>query len=296
MRNRPTSELLESTSHLLVVTLAEAVLWWTRGPLPDHDRPVVAFARTVALGAGAVIVLAAVAGLLAHAAGMPRIARAAWRCTLPSLRGAAVGAAGTGLALTLALSSPASAEEPRPEPTEMPRLARLPDADAGPRLRRLPDQPAPEPAAPAAPAAEPPSAEPPVAADPPSDAPPPAPEEPAVVAPPPSAEAPRARPSAAPHEPADAPTAPPSERGAPRQPDAQPQPQPPAAGTVVIAPGDSFWRIAEREASARLGHRASEDEIGALWVQLVALNADRLPVRGNPDLLFPGLTVAVPPA
>jgi len=65
-------------------------------------------------------------------------------------------------------------------------------------------------------------------------------------------------------------------------------------GTVVIAPGDSFWRVAEREVAARLGRPPSDREVGAYWVQLVDANEHRLPVPGNPDLLFPGSVVDLP--
>jgi nucleoid-associated protein YgaU len=63
---------------------------------------------------------------------------------------------------------------------------------------------------------------------------------------------------------------------------------------VVVQPGDSFWRLAERHEAERLGRRPTENETGACWQQLVALNRARLAVPDDPDLLFPGQVVVVP--
>lgn len=73
---------------------------------------------------------------------------------------------------------------------------------------------------------------------------------------------------------------------------------PPTAGTPdlhVVVPGDSFWRIAAQRVEAHLGRPPSAREVATYWKVLVEANADRLAVPGNPDLIFPGDEVVLPP-
>jgi nucleoid-associated protein YgaU len=58
----------------------------------------------------------------------------------------------------------------------------------------------------------------------------------------------------------------------------------------VVRAGDSFWHIAE----ARVGG-GSPEAVARYWIRLVAANTDRLPLRGDPDLLFVGDQVLLPP-
>ncbi len=72
----------------------------------------------------------------------------------------------------------------------------------------------------------------------------------------------------------------------------------PAPTTVIdrtVAPGDSFWSIAEDEVSRRLGRPASTAETAAWWVRLVEANRDRLVDPTDPDLLLPGQRLVRPP-
>lgn len=88
-----------------------------------------------------------------------------------------------------------------------------------------------------------------------------------------------------PQPPADLPAGPP------------PGPAPATAAAtreVVVRPGDSFWRLAERHQASRLGRPPSQAEVVAYWTQLVDLNRHRLVVAGNPDLLFPGQVLHLP--
>jgi nucleoid-associated protein YgaU len=57
----------------------------------------------------------------------------------------------------------------------------------------------------------------------------------------------------------------------------------------VVGAGDSFWSIAEDVVGA------GGDHVRAYWEQLIAANADRLAVPGQPDLLFPGQRLTLPP-
>ena len=70
------------------------------------------------------------------------------------------------------------------------------------------------------------------------------------------------------------------------------RPPPP---TWRVGAGDSFWSIAEAILERHLGRRPVPAEIGPYWAALVATNADRLPVPGQPDLLFVGDVILVPP-
>jgi len=63
---------------------------------------------------------------------------------------------------------------------------------------------------------------------------------------------------------------------------------------VVVRPGDSFWRLAERHELKRLGRPPSAAETGACWTQLVARNRHLLVVPDDPDLLFPGQVLHLP--
>jgi hypothetical protein len=65
--------------------------------------------------------------------------------------------------------------------------------------------------------------------------------------------------------------------------------------TWTVRPGDDFWSIAEivvaRASSAPAGGR----HIALYWSRLIEANRGRLPRPGDPDLLFPGDLVVLPP-
>jgi len=63
---------------------------------------------------------------------------------------------------------------------------------------------------------------------------------------------------------------------------------------LVVRPGDSFWRLAERNEAQRLGRRPSETEVVTCWKQLIKINRHRLVVPDNPDLIFPGQVLEMP--
>jgi hypothetical protein len=73
---------------------------------------------------------------------------------------------------------------------------------------------------------------------------------------------------------------------------------PPAArSTVTVAPGDNLWVLAAREI-ARVTGRAPDvvpdDEVAPYWVLLCDTNRARL-ASGDPNLVFPGEQVVLPP-
>jgi len=62
------------------------------------------------------------------------------------------------------------------------------------------------------------------------------------------------------------------------------------AGSVTVVKGDHLWKISAR----RLGDGASNEEISPYWRQVVVVNTPRLR-SGDPDLIYPGEIVEVPP-
>ncbi len=91
-------------------------------------------------------------------------------------------------------------------------------------------------------------------------------------------------------------------------PEARPEPPPvapapvaiavdvPDPGLVTVAAGDSLWSLAADELRDRLGDEPSLRALDAYWRQVVAANRDRLVDPSNPDLLYPGQAVVLPPS
>ncbi len=71
-------------------------------------------------------------------------------------------------------------------------------------------------------------------------------------------------------------------------------PPPPPAPTWTVAPGDSFWSVAERLVAQASKRAPSDAEIAPYWRQLVEHNRSRLRDPANADLLFPGQVLVVP--
>lgn len=69
----------------------------------------------------------------------------------------------------------------------------------------------------------------------------------------------------------------------------------PSPATWTVRPGDHFWNIAERLLSNGLQRPVTDAEIEPYWRLLVEANRDRLLDPENPDLLFEGQRLGVPP-
>ena len=70
------------------------------------------------------------------------------------------------------------------------------------------------------------------------------------------------------------------------------------AASYVVQPGDNLWKIAERHV-AKLTGRSEKDvadaEVGRHWTRLVDHNRGRLR-SGDPDLIYPGEQLTLPPS
>jgi hypothetical protein len=69
---------------------------------------------------------------------------------------------------------------------------------------------------------------------------------------------------------------------------------PRVADSVVVAPGDSFWSIAEDVVIDR-GGPTDEGSVARYWRELIAVNLHGLVDPRNPDLIHPGQRLTLPP-
>jgi hypothetical protein len=82
----------------------------------------------------------------------------------------------------------------------------------------------------------------------------------------------------------------------PPRPVRRPTPAPVNPSGYVIRPGDNFWSIAaSRVGVSGPGARADNERVADYWRLLVEANRRNLPVPGQPDLLFPGDRIDLPP-
>jgi len=261
---------------IAALVAGEIVLWWAGRVLPAFPLDTAGLVRTfgeaeplplaisllrlAAFVVGAGLLATTALAVVARCWGARRLVVQVDRCTPPSIRRMLDGALGVGLAASIGLGAiPAGADAGGSAPPATATLRRLADVPSPSTIRRLPDGPPP-------PVTE---RSPPFAAP--------------VAG---SATTLRRLPDSLPEPPADAPAPP-----------AAPIPAPavaPGRSEVVVKPGDSFWRLAERHEARRLGRQPSEAEVGACWQELVAVNRHRLAVPDNPDLLFPGQVLSLP--
>lgn len=69
----------------------------------------------------------------------------------------------------------------------------------------------------------------------------------------------------------------------------------PPVTSWVVAEGESFWTIADEVTSQRLGRAATDREIDPVWRTIVRTNRARLLDPSDPDLLWPGQVLDIPP-
>ena len=95
-------------------------------------------------------------------------------------------------------------------------------------------------------------------------------------------------------QPAEAPLpAPPPDPADPSPPHPEPGSSGLAAVEVVVQPGDNMWRLAQRRL-AEAGEPTDDRRVAPYWVRVVEANRHRIR-SGNPDLIFPGEVLVLPP-
>ncbi|HEX6393604.1 MAG TPA: hypothetical protein VFZ97_09190 [Acidimicrobiales bacterium] len=114
---------------------------------------------------------------------------------------------------------------------------------------------------------------------------------PVTAAPSTHSSAPRTQPTApAPTSPATTPITTPPATTVP-----SPAPGNTAGGLVIVQPGQSFWSIAQAVETQSSGRVATTAEVTRYWLAVVAANASRLPRPGDPNLLYIGQRILLPP-
>jgi hypothetical protein len=63
---------------------------------------------------------------------------------------------------------------------------------------------------------------------------------------------------------------------------------------IVVGPGDHMWSLAEQRLTVVRGRQVSDIEIAPYWLQVVGTNLSRIR-SGDPDLIFPGEVLVLPP-
>jgi hypothetical protein len=63
---------------------------------------------------------------------------------------------------------------------------------------------------------------------------------------------------------------------------------------IIISPGDNMWTLAESRLHEVIGRPPTDAETGPYWRRVVQANRDRIR-SGDPDLIFPGEVLILPP-
>ncbi len=69
----------------------------------------------------------------------------------------------------------------------------------------------------------------------------------------------------------------------------------PPTGSWTIRPGDHLWHVARTTLGTARGRPVSDLEVERYWRAVIACNAERFVVPGNPDLVLPGQVMVLPP-
>jgi nucleoid-associated protein YgaU len=67
-----------------------------------------------------------------------------------------------------------------------------------------------------------------------------------------------------------------------------------AGSSVVVEQGDHLWRTSAEHLATVLGRPAEDAEIDPYWRSVIEVNVQSL-ISGDPDLIYPGETVVLPP-
>jgi nucleoid-associated protein YgaU len=64
---------------------------------------------------------------------------------------------------------------------------------------------------------------------------------------------------------------------------------------VVVQPGDHLWRISTHRLTSVFGREPGDSEVSPYWREVIELNREGLR-SGDPDLIYPGEMITLPPA
>ncbi|WP_208028142.1 hypothetical protein [Rhabdothermincola sediminis] len=103
----------------------------------------------------------------------------------------------------------------------------------------------------------------------------------------------QARPAA--HHPPTAPVPPDPPPAASTPPASEPVGRAREASSWTVAPGEHLWGIAHHTLATAWARPPTDEETATYLDVLIATNEERLPVPGNPDLIFPGQVFELPP-
>jgi hypothetical protein len=62
-----------------------------------------------------------------------------------------------------------------------------------------------------------------------------------------------------------------------------------------VRPGDDFWSIAETVVTKSPSAAGPSESVARYWLRLIEANRSRLPDPADPNLLFPGDVLVLPP-
>ena len=65
--------------------------------------------------------------------------------------------------------------------------------------------------------------------------------------------------------------------------------------TIVVERGDNLWTISEDRLEVDLGREPTDPEVAPYWREIVDANQDRYVQPGNPNLIYPGQVLVLPP-
>jgi len=68
-----------------------------------------------------------------------------------------------------------------------------------------------------------------------------------------------------------------------------------SASVWIVEPGEHLWSISERVVAEDTSRSASHAEVGRYWLLLIEANRASLPDPENPDLIYPGMRLRLPP-
>lgn len=67
------------------------------------------------------------------------------------------------------------------------------------------------------------------------------------------------------------------------------------ATSVIVEPGDNLWSLSQARLQADLARPVSDEDVAPYWLEVIDANSERYVETGNPNLIFPGQVIDLPP-